>query len=97
MVGDANRFTRSGNSSGQCDVHGVADGLPLYCLLSRIAFSSSSDHFLKFFFKSVLSEKAPFLIIGIIAILGSCPGLFLPETADVNLPDSLEEMKDFGK
>lgn len=60
-------------------------------------FSSSSDLFLIFIFKSVLSEKAPFLIIGIIAILGSCPGLFLPETADVNLPDSLEEMKDFGK
>ena len=60
-------------------------------------FASSYDLFLIFIFKSVLSEKAPFLIIGIIAILGSCPGLFLPETADVNLPDSLEEMKDFGK
>ena len=60
-------------------------------------FSSSSDLFLIFIFKSVLSEKAPFLIIGIIAILGSCPGLFLPETADVNLPDSLEEIEDFGK
>ena len=62
-----------------------------------LQFSSSSDLFLIFIFKSVLSEKAPFLIIGIIAILGSCPGLFLPETADVNLPDSLEEIEDFGK
>ena len=47
--------------------------------------------------KAVLSEKAPFLIVSILSVLGAFPGLFLPETADVNLPDSLEEIEDFGR
>jgi len=48
-------------------------------------------------YSSVISEKAPFLLIGTISILGSCPGLFLPETANVNLPDSAQQIQDFGK
>merc|ERR1719184_742963 len=39
-------------------------------------------------YSAVISESTPFLIIGIISIVGSFPGLFLPETTDVNLPDS---------
>jgi len=48
-------------------------------------------------YSAVLSEKAPFLIISVASVLGSIPGLFLPETADVNLPDSLKEIEEFGK
>ena len=50
-----------------------------------------------YIFKSVLSEKAPFLIIGMISLLGAFPGLLLPETVDVKLPDTLEDMEQFGK
>ena len=73
------------------------------------------------FSQSKLSEKAPWIIISLIAIIASVPGrhkilfgptetklkvsiffvltqgLFLPETAGVNLPDTLESMKTFGK
>jgi len=48
-------------------------------------------------YSSKLSEKAPWIIISLIAIIASIPGLFLPETAGVNLPDNLESMKTFGK
>ena len=47
--------------------------------------------------QSVLSEKAPFLIIALLCVLGSVPSLFLPETADVKMPDSLEDINEFGK
>ena len=47
--------------------------------------------------KAVLSEKAPFLIIGCLTVFGAFPGLFLPETADVNLPDTIEGIEDFGR
>jgi len=48
-------------------------------------------------YSSSLSEKAPWIIISLIAFVASIPGLFLPETAGVNLPDNLESMKTFGK
>jgi len=48
-------------------------------------------------YSSKLSEKAPWIIISLVAIIASIPGLFLPETAGVNLPDNLESMKTFGK
>jgi len=48
-------------------------------------------------YSSSLSEKAPWIIISLIAFVASVPGLFLPETAGVNLPDNLESMKTFGK
>ena len=47
--------------------------------------------------KAVLSEKAPFLIIGCLTVFGVFPRLFLPETADVNLPDTIEGIEDFGR
>ena len=48
-------------------------------------------------FQSVVSEIAPFIIIGSIALVGSIPGLFLPETAGVDLPDSLDDVEEFGR
>jgi len=48
-------------------------------------------------YSAVLSEKAPYLIIACLSILGSLPGLFLPETAGVKMPDTLEDIKQFGK
>ena len=38
----------------------------------------------------MLSESAPFLITAALAFLGALPGLFLPETADLKMPDTLE-------
>ena len=40
---------------------------------------------------------SPFLIIGSIALVGSIPGLFLPETAGIDLPDSFNDVEDFGR
>ena len=48
-------------------------------------------------FQSVISEKAPFLIIGFLCLLGAIPGLFLPETADLKMPETLEDIKKFGR
>jgi len=48
-------------------------------------------------YSAVWSEKAPFLIVAILSLFGAFPGLFLPETADVHLPDSLEEIEEFGR
>ena len=44
-----------------------------------------------------LSEKAPYLIMGVIGIISAVPGLFLPETADVKFPESLQDVENFGK
>jgi len=48
-------------------------------------------------YSSVISPKAPFLILGVLGLLSSVPGLFLPEPAGVNLPDSVEEAEQFGR
>jgi len=37
------------------------------------------------------------LIIAFLSILGSLPGLYLPETADRKMPETLEDMKEFGR
>ena len=47
--------------------------------------------------QSVISEKAPFLLIAGLCVVGAIPALFLPETADMRMPDSLEDMKEFGR
>ena len=49
------------------------------------------------YFQSTLSEKVPFIIMGVIGIFSAIPGLFLPETADVNFPETLEDAESFGK
>ena len=45
----------------------------------------------------MISEKAPFLIVAFLGIIGAVPGLLLPETADLKLPETLEDMKELGK
>merc|ERR1719239_731445 len=50
-----------------------------------------------FVYSSVVSEGAPFILIALVCLLASIPGLYLPETAGVNLPDTLQEIKMFGK
>ena len=35
--------------------------------------------------------------MAIVALLGSVPGVFLPETADLELPETLEDINNFGK
>ena len=49
------------------------------------------------FIKSVLSETAPFLITSLLCVLGSVPALLLPETAELKMPDSLEDIKLLGR
>jgi len=48
-------------------------------------------------YSSVLSDKAPFLIIAFLSFIGAIPGIFLPETADLKMPDSLEDIETFGQ
>ena len=59
-----------------------------------IVYSVSTSHCLPYLYspllQSVWSEKAPFLITGLLSLLGAVPGLFLPETADLKMPDTLE-------
>ena len=45
----------------------------------------------------MLSESAPFLITAALAFLGALPGLFLPETADLKMPDTLEVSWDWWR
>ena len=47
--------------------------------------------------QSVISEKAPYLIIALLCVIGAVPGLFLPETADLKMPDTLEDIREFGR
>ena len=49
------------------------------------------------FLQSVLSDKAPFLIISFLCILGAVPGLYLPETADIKMPETLEDIEELGR
>ena len=42
-------------------------------------------------YSKVIDERLPFLLLGVGALLGSVLALFLPETAGVNLPDTIEE------
>lgn len=44
-----------------------------------------------------LDPVAPFVIIGISGLIAAIPGLFLPETAGVNLPDTIQDAEDFGR
>ena len=45
----------------------------------------------KYILLKVFDERLPFLLVGIGALLASVLVLFLPETAGVNLPDTIEE------
>ena len=42
-------------------------------------------------YSKVIDERLPFLLLGAGALLASVLALFLPETAGVNLPDTIEE------
>ena len=41
--------------------------------------------------------ELPFFILGLGSLLGAFLSLLLPETADVDLPDTLEEAEQFGR
>lgn len=43
-----------------------------------------------------LHPNLPFYLMGMLGLMGAVPGLFLPETADTNLPDTLEEAHTYG-
>jgi len=43
------------------------------------------------------NQTLPFIIIGLVGLLGFIPGLFLPETQGCNLPDTIEETHSYGK
>ncbi|KAL1452485.1 hypothetical protein WDU94_006713 [Cyamophila willieti] len=46
---------------------------------------------------NVFNVKLPFIVLGIIGILGGSLSIFLPETLDEDLPDTLEDGEEFGR
>jgi len=44
-----------------------------------------------------LSVAAPWIIISLLALLAALPGLWLPETAGISLPDTVEDMEAFAR
>lgn len=47
--------------------------------------------------QEVYDHRLPFLILGLGSFLGAAFSLFLPETAGVDLPDTVEDAEQFGK
>lgn len=45
----------------------------------------------------VVSSILPLLVLGVIGIVGGLVTLFLPETLDKDLPQTLQDGEDFGK
>ena len=91
-----------GHRASQRDVHDLADGLALHRLLgqyqSLLCIASHSLPVTLIYsplLQSVWSEKAPFLITGLLSLLGAVPGLFLPETAGLELPATLADAATF--
>ncbi len=48
------------------------------------------------FFQSTIWEPFPYILLAIIGVLGSTTSIFLPETAGVDLPATIEEAETFG-
>ena len=46
--------------------------------------------------QSVLSPAAPCLLLAAVSLVGAVPGLFLPETAGLELPATLADAATFG-
>lgn len=46
---------------------------------------------------AVISPELPLLLLGILGIIGGALALFLPETLDQELPQTLQDGEDFGK
>lgn len=46
---------------------------------------------------AVISPVLPLLLLGILGIIGGALALFLPETLDHELPQTLQDGEDFGK
>ena len=94
--GDAHLPQGAGQCPGQRHVHGLSNGLTLHRVLGKNNRKSRIFEY-NIVIQSVISEKAPFLIISFLCMLGAIPGLLLPETADLKMPDSLEDIKEFGR
>ena len=63
---------RAGDGSCQCDVNVQPDGLPSLRLLGWSFFPFKQ--FSLYLLQSVLSEKAPFILIALVCLLASIPG-----------------------
>ena len=46
---------------------------------------------------SIFSEVLPLLVLGVLGIMGGMLALFLPETLDKELPQTLQDGEEFGK
>ena len=95
VVGDANTSERPGDGTSKCDGYGFPDGLSLHRLFSKAIYVFWNN--IICILQSSLSAKAPFILLGVIGIISAIPGLFLPETADVNFPETIEDAEIFGK
>jgi hypothetical protein len=47
--------------------------------------------------KSTIWEPFPFVLLAIVGLMGSTAAVFLPETAGVDLPGTVEEAEEFGR
>ena len=63
---------RAGDGSRQCDVNVQPDGIPSIRLLGWFFFPF--EQFSLYLLQSVLSEKAPFILIALVCLLASIPG-----------------------
>ena len=45
----------------------------------------------------MLAPSLPFVLAGVLSLLGALVSINLPETADAALPNTLEEAEDFGR
>ena len=91
MIGRA-FITYSMNTSAQISLEVVPTQLRGQgCALANVCAQISNFFAPQIVYSKCIDERMPFLLLGAGALLASVFALFLPETAGVNLPDTIEE------
>ena len=85
-------ITYSMNTSAQISLEVVPTQLRGQgCALANVCAQFSNFFAPQIVYSKFIDERMPFLLLGALALLASVFALFLPETAGVNLPDTIEE------
>jgi len=91
MIGRA-FVTYSMNTSAQISMEVIPTQLRGQGTALANVFSQIANFFApQIVYSKVVDPRLPFLLLGILAFLGGFLAIFLPETAGVNLPDTVEE------